>query len=82
MQDEENVESELPMPDNSRFFHVTVLLSQTGSSIKKNMRCMYWGMIIKKNNRLIEMIFEGRISEEKRGIEIQCRRCKTIYNMI
>lgn len=79
---EEYVEPERPMADNSRFLHVTVLLSKNLSPVKKNLRCIYCGLVVGQHHRLIEMIYEGRVVEERRGIEEQCRRCKTIYVLI
>ena len=79
---QDNYEKELPMPDNSRRWHVTVLLSKNGSEIKKNMRCIYCGMIVSQHQRAVQMVYEGIVTEEKRAIEVQCRRCKCVYHLV
>ena len=68
-----------PVPDNTNFPHVLVILNQEVSAVKKNVRCIYCGLIVMQHHQAVSLIFQGRVLEEKRGHEVRCDRCKTIY---
>ena len=69
----------LPVPDNSNLHHVLVVLNKEATAIKKNVRCIYCGLIVMQHHQAVELVYLGKVIEERLGYEVRCDRCKTIH---
>jgi len=67
------------VPDNSNLPHVLVILNKEATAVKKNVRCIYCGLIVMQHHQAVELIYLGKVVEERLGHEVRCSRCKAIY---